>query len=70
MKELLEKKGWVMYYECTLRCGHKQFYNHPQHKGYEVTVKGPTFTIKLNNSVICGPLSGYQMEDSLKKFVN
>lgn len=69
MKELLLSKGWVMYYECTLRCGHKQWYNNTQHIGYEVVVKGQTFTLQLNNQVIAGPLYGYQLEQTLNKFV-
>lgn len=69
MKAKLEAKGWFMYYECTLRCGHKQFYNHVQFKGFEVVVKDNIFTIRLNNQVIAGPFHGFQLDEKLKQFV-
>jgi len=69
MKQQLEAKGWVMYYECVRRCGHKQYYNHPDHQKYEVVVKGNTFNIRLENHVIGGPFHRYQLDEKLKQFV-
>lgn len=69
MKQKLEAMGWVMYYECTLRCGHKQWYNHKDFKGYVVIVKGNNFSIEKDNNRIAGPLHQYQLEDTLKKFI-
>lgn len=69
MKQVLESKGWVMYYDC-LTCGHKQYFNHPDKKGYEVRakVKNNTFSILLNNLIIAGPFWGYEIEQKLLQY--
>lgn len=69
MKQQLEAKGWVMYYECRKRCGNKQYYNNVQHPTYEVVVKGNTFNILMSKHVIAGPFWGYQLDEQLTKFV-
>jgi hypothetical protein len=67
MREALEAKGWVMYYECILTCGHKQYFNHPDKKGYEIRskIKNNTFSILLNNMIIAGPYWGFEIEEKL-----
>jgi hypothetical protein len=72
MKQVLESKGWVMYYECVVPCGHKQYFNHPEKNGYEIRakVKNNTFSILLNNMVIAGPFWGFEIEEKLLKYAN
>ena len=67
MKQVLESKGWIMYYECVLMCGHKQYFNHLDKKGYDIRakVKNNTFSILLNNMIIAGPFWGFEIEQKL-----
>jgi hypothetical protein len=66
MKEVLEAKGWIMYYDC-ITCGHKQYFNHPDKKDYEIRAKknNNTFSILLNEMIIAGPFWGYELEEKL-----
>ena len=70
MKQILEAKGWVKYYECNT-CGHKQFYKNVNNPGYEIRtrVKNNTFSILLNNMIIAGPFWGYQLEEKISQYV-
>jgi hypothetical protein len=69
MKQLLESKGWVMYYSCDF-CGGKQYFKNNDKAGYEVRtrIKNNTFTIMLNNRIIAGPFWGYELEEKLLKY--
>ncbi len=71
MKEVLEARGWTMYYECTRCDGKRQYFANPSFKKYEVRtrLKKMTFSILLNNHVIAGPCWGYQLEEKLNKYV-
>ncbi len=72
MKQILADKGWIMFYECgACRGGKRQFYNHPDHPGYEIRAKDrtQTFSILLSNDIIAGPCWGYQLEEKLFKHV-
>ena len=71
MKQILENNGWKMYHECIVPCGHKQYFNHPDKKGFEVRakVKNNTFSILLNNLIIAGPFWGYEIEQKLLQHV-
>lgn len=67
MQKTLEDNGWFMYYEC-LTCGHKKFYTHKDHPGYEVRTRevSKTFSILLNNMIILGPLFEWDLKQKLK----
>lgn len=71
MKQTLESKGWVMYYECISPCA-KQHFNHPDKPGYEIRTKfkKQTFSILLNNNIIAGPFWGYTLEEKLLIHIN
>lgn len=71
MKQVLESKGWVMYYECA-SCGHKQYFKNQKKPGYEIRakVKNNTFSILLNNMIIAGPFWGFEIEEKLLKYAN
>ena len=70
MREELESKGWLMYYECLQTCGHKQYFSHNEKPGYEIifSVKSNTFVILLNNNVIAGPFWAFELEQKLPKY--
>lgn len=62
-----------MYSECPT-CGGggvKQYFNHPDKKGYEVRCKPRTntFSILLNNHVIGGPFWGYLLKQKVNELV-
>jgi hypothetical protein len=69
MKEALQSKGWVMFYECVMPCA-KQQYNHPDKPGYEIRVKPKrqTFSILYQNNIVAGPFWGYQLEEKLLQY--
>ena len=71
MKQKLEAKGWVMYYECG-RCGGKQYFVNSAHPNYEVIAKPKihTFRILLQSQVIAGPFAEYLLEEKLAQYVN
>lgn len=71
MKEYLESKGWVMFYECKLPCGFKQHYSNAGKLGYEIRTrpKNNTFSIMLQNQVIAGPFWGYQIGEKMNQFI-
>ncbi|MEO9145106.1 MAG: hypothetical protein ABI237_06065 [Ginsengibacter sp.] len=70
MKQQLESKGWVMYYQCKCSGG-KQYFINEQFKGYEVIVGIPrqTFKIQLQGQIISGPSYAYQLADKLAQYV-
>lgn len=71
MHQTLINNGWKKYYDCK-SCPNnpKAYYNHDEHKGYDIIVKKKTqtFSIKLNNRTVKGPLWGYQLADTLKTY--
>lgn len=70
MKEILESRGWKMYYECHV-CGRKQHFTHKDKPGYEVKtrVQHNSFTILFNNRVIAGPFAAQLLFKKLTEHV-
>lgn len=70
MKQQLESKGWVMYYQCS-QCGGKQYFTNSSFPKYEVRAKPKThiFSILLQGQVIVGPCHEYQLADKLAQYV-
>lgn len=70
MNELLNSKGWKMYYSCKVCGGNKKYYNNDAFPGYDVRVRirrnGNIFTIVHNNKTISGPDWVLKLEEKLK----
>lgn len=68
MNEILQRYGWMMYYECKL-CGRdKKHYNNRNKPGYEVVtnVRINQFSIFKNNMLVEGPLKADQLDAKLQ----
>ncbi len=67
MQKTLEDRGWFMFYEC-ITCGHRKFYNHKDHPGYEIRTReqSNTFSVMLNNQVVEGPKNHWDLLQTLK----
>lgn len=70
MRSKLTIKGWIKYHSCYCGGSLKEYYNHPDHKGYEIRLRPgqASFTLLLDNQIIAGPLYIYKLEETLQAY--
>jgi hypothetical protein len=68
--QLLNDKGWKMYYKCNCGGSERQHWSNEKYPAFEITLRPRRNTFRLlnKNMVIAGPLWIYQMEATIKKF--
>lgn len=68
--QLLTDQGWKMFYACNCGGSRREHWSHQNYPGYEITLRPTRSTFRLlnKNLTVAGPLWGYQLEATLKRF--
>lgn len=67
--QLLNDRGWKMYYHCLCGGSRKEHWSHPDFPGYEIRTRPrrQTFEIRSKNIRVHGPDFAYRLEAALKQ---